>query len=41
VHELIITVVVVITAPVTFMLLVRAALHRDHPEDDETSTPVS
>jgi multicomponent K+:H+ antiporter subunit G len=36
-HEIVIAVFMVVTTPVTFMLLVRAALHRDRAEDD---TPV-
>jgi multicomponent K+:H+ antiporter subunit G len=32
VHEVVITVFVVVTTPVTYMLLVRAALHRDRAE---------
>jgi multicomponent K+:H+ antiporter subunit G len=34
-HEIVIAVFVVVTTPVTFMLLVRAALHRDRGERDE------
>jgi multicomponent K+:H+ antiporter subunit G len=38
-HEIVIAVFVVVTTPVTFMLLVRAALHRDRAEgDDPTAT---
>lgn len=31
-HEIVITVFMVVTTPVTYMLLVRAALHRDRAE---------
>jgi multicomponent K+:H+ antiporter subunit G len=34
-HEIVIAVFVVVTTPVTFMLLVRAALHRDRAEGDD------
>jgi multicomponent K+:H+ antiporter subunit G len=34
-HELVIAVFMVVTTPVTFMLLVRAALHRDRAESDD------
>ena len=37
VHEALIAVLVVITTPVTLMLLARAALHRDRQEGDETA----
>ena len=33
-HEIVIAVFMVVTTPVTFMLLVRAALHRDRAEGD-------
>ena len=33
-HEIVLAVFMVVTAPVTFMLLVRAALHRDRAEGD-------
>ncbi len=33
-HEVLITVVIVVTTPVTLMLLARAALHRDRAEGD-------
>jgi multicomponent K+:H+ antiporter subunit G len=35
VHEIVIGVFVIVTTPVTFMLLVRAALHRDRAERDD------
>jgi multicomponent K+:H+ antiporter subunit G len=35
VHEIVIAVFTVVTTPVTFMLLVRAALHRDRGEDND------
>jgi len=34
-HEIVIAVFMVVTTPVTFMLLVRAALHRDGVEDKD------
>lgn len=34
-HEIVIAVFMVVTTPVTFMLLVRAALHRDRAEGDD------
>ena len=34
-HEIVLAVFMVVTAPVTFMLLVRAALHRDRADDDK------
>jgi multicomponent K+:H+ antiporter subunit G len=38
VHEIVIAVFMVVTTPVTFMLLVRAALHRDRAEDGNPAT---
>jgi multicomponent K+:H+ antiporter subunit G len=35
VHEIVIAVFMVVTTPVTFMLLVRAALHRDRAEGND------
>ena len=37
-HEIVIAVFMVVTTPVTFMLLVRAALHRDRAEGDNSVT---
>ena len=34
-HEILIAVLMTVTTPVTFMLLVRAALHRDRAEDND------
>jgi multicomponent K+:H+ antiporter subunit G len=34
-HEIVIAVFMVVTTPVTFMLLVRAALHRDRADGDK------
>ncbi len=34
-HEIAIALFMVVTTPVTFMLLVRAALHRDHAEGND------
>jgi multicomponent K+:H+ antiporter subunit G len=34
-HEVVIAVFMVVTTPVTFMLLVRAARHRDRAEGDD------
>ena len=34
-HEIVIGVLMTVTTPVTFMLLVRAALHRDRAEDND------
>ena len=34
-HEIVIAAFMVVTTPVTFMLLVRAALHRDRAEGDD------
>jgi multicomponent K+:H+ antiporter subunit G len=34
-HEIVIAVFMIVTTPVTFMLLVRAALHRDRGERDD------
>jgi len=39
VHETLIAVFVTVTTPVTFMLLVRAALYRDRVEDRSGSAP--
>jgi multicomponent K+:H+ antiporter subunit G len=36
VHEILITVFMVVTTPVTYMLLVRAAVHRDRAEGKDT-----
>lgn len=38
-HELLITVFMVVTTPVTLMLLARAALHRDRAEGDPKVPP--
>jgi multicomponent K+:H+ antiporter subunit G len=39
-HEIVIAVFVILTTPVTFMLLVRAAVHRDRAEgNDPTARP--
>lgn len=35
-HEILITVFMVVTTPVTYMLLVRAAVHRDRAEGKDT-----
>jgi multicomponent K+:H+ antiporter subunit G len=35
-HEILITVFMVVTTPVTYMLLVRAAVHRDRAADKDT-----
>jgi multicomponent K+:H+ antiporter subunit G len=35
VHEVVIGVFIVVTTPVTYMLLLRAAVHRDRSEGDE------
>jgi multicomponent K+:H+ antiporter subunit G len=37
VHEVVIAVFIVVTTPVTFMLLVRAALHRDRAEGNDAA----
>ena len=37
-HEVVIAVFMVVTTPVTFMLLVRAALHRDRAEGNDPIT---
>ena len=34
-HEIVLAIFMVVTTPVTFMLLVRAALHRDRAERDD------
>lgn len=39
VHEVVITVFTVVTAPVTYMLLVRAAVHRDRAEGNDPMAP--
>ena len=43
-HEIVIAVFMVVTTPVTYMLLVRAALHRDRTEGSDptvaTNVPV-
>lgn len=39
VHEMLIAVFVTVTTPVTYMLLVRAALYRDRVEDQSRSPP--
>ena len=36
VHEILIGIFVTVTTPITFMLLARAALHRDRAEGDQT-----
>jgi len=35
IHEIVIAVFVVVTTPVTYMLLVRAAIHREQPRRDD------
>lgn len=40
-HEILITVFMVMTTPVTFMLLAGAALHRDRQEGNQTDAPSS
>jgi multicomponent K+:H+ antiporter subunit G len=39
VHEIVIAVFVVLTTPVTYMLLVRAAIHRDRARDADERSP--
>jgi multicomponent K+:H+ antiporter subunit G len=39
IHELLIGIFVTVTTPVTFMLLARAALHRDRAEQDSNVPP--
>ena len=40
-HELLIGAFMIVTTPVTYMLLVRAALHRDKSEGDEPGVAIS
>ena len=40
-HELLIGACMIVTTPVTYMLLVRAALHRDKSEGDEPGVTIS
>ena len=37
-HEIVIAVFMTVSTPVTFMLLVRAALHRDRAEDNDPTS---
>ena len=38
VHEVVIVLMMIVTTPVTFMLLVRAALHRDRAEQNDPTS---
>lgn len=41
VHEVLIAAFMIVTTPVTYMLLVRAAMHRDSPAGDEPGITIS
>ena len=38
IHEIVIAILMTVNTPVTYMLLVRAALHRDHSGTDNSGT---